>query len=131
MTCVEVACPYCCTLAVLVDGKEIYPHRPDLAHLPFWLCAPCSAYVGCHPGTQRPLGRLANRELRQWKQRAHAAFDPLWKPGPMKKFKKRWQAYAWLAHAMQISTQECHIGMFDIARCKRAIHHSDALRSTQ
>ncbi|WP_088258626.1 zinc-finger-containing protein [Fimbriiglobus ruber] len=24
----------------------------------------CDAYVGCHPGTETPLGRLANKELR-------------------------------------------------------------------
>ena len=31
------------------------------------------AYVGVHKGTDKPLGRLANAELRYWKKRAHAA----------------------------------------------------------
>jgi hypothetical protein len=34
--------------------------------------------VGCHKGTTKPLGRLADAELREWKKRAHAAFDPVW-----------------------------------------------------
>lgn len=58
-------CSYCNNEAKLVSGNVIYPHRPDLAYLRFWQCAPCAAYVGCHKGTTKPLGRIANAELRQ------------------------------------------------------------------
>ncbi|MFB5268120.1 zinc-finger-containing protein [Paenibacillus enshidis] len=37
------------------------------------------AYVGVHDGTDIPLGRLANRELRELKKQCHALFDPVWK----------------------------------------------------
>lgn len=120
-------CPYCTGAAALVTGAEIYPHRPDLREKKFWACTPCDAYVGCHPpakvkggglndGTV-PLGRLANAELRGLKQRAHAAFDPLWRSGPM----SRTQAYAWLASALGTPPSKTHIGMFDEAQCRAVI----------
>lgn len=121
-------CPYCSQQAALVDGEAIYPHRSDLKPLRFWLCAPCHAYVGCHkdgaylPGVGTSdgiwaLGRLADAELRMWKSKVHAAFDPVWKSGHM----RRRAAYSWLAAALKINHTECHIGMFDVERCKAAI----------
>ncbi len=117
-----LACPYCSTesetvLAELVTGREIYPNRPDLHFRNFWQCEKeCGAYVGCHLDDGngiRPLGRLANAQLRAAKSRAHRAFDPLWKD----KLMKRKQAYAWLAGELGIQVDDCHIGMFDVAMC--------------
>lgn len=121
MTSRAPKCPYCHADAVLVGGSAIYPHRPDLFHKYFWACWPCDAYVGCHPrghhgredGTH-PLGRLANTDLRKAKQRAHEAFDPLWKGG---NGMTRREAYKWLAARLGISFNNCHIGMFDEATC--------------
>lgn len=110
-------CPYCDSNPKLVDGSVIYPHRPDLAYKHFWLCQQCSAYVGCHPNSKKPLGRLANAELRKYKSMAHAAFDPSWKEGWM----SRSDAYSWLAAQLSIDKSECHIGMFDIDMCKRVL----------
>lgn len=108
-------CDYCGNTSESVTGREVYPHRPDLATKPFYRCAPCQAWVGCHPGTAVPLGRLANAELRRAKMAAHAAFDPLWKSGTM----SRASAYKALARALGIEPQACHIGMFDVAMCAR------------
>lgn len=131
----EVFCPYCNKHAVLVDSECVYAQSYGL----IWLCTPCLAWVGVHKGTHRPLGRLANKELRQWKQRAHAAFDPLWqekwkrrcaggmgksgKPGGThyKKAYARMSGYKWLAEAMDIDRKDCHIGMFDIEQCQQVI----------
>lgn len=114
---IDVTCPYCSRPALLVGGKAIYPHRPDLYEKQFYQCAPCGAYVGCHPGTTKPLGRLANAELRQAKMEAHAAFDPVWKEGG----KRRSDAYAGLAKQLGISKDDCHIGMFDVELCRRVV----------
>lgn len=126
-----ICCHYCGKIAELVGGDAIYPHRPDLFSMKFWRCAPCDAYVGCHrkdaytfvsgkkvisDGTL-PLGRLANPELRAWKQRAHAAFDPVWKDGRM----PRRKAYGWLAESLGIHFDNCHIGEFDVDGCKAVI----------
>ncbi len=114
-----IACDYCRQPAQLVSGLKVYPHRPDLKSLRFWRCDPCGAYVGCHKNSPRhaPLGRLANSELRSWKQQAHSNFDPLWKTGRM----NRHEAYAWLADQMKIDFKDCHIGMFNVAQCKDVV----------
>lgn len=111
----DVSCDYCGQPAERVTGAEIYPRRPDLAGKTLWRCEPCGAYVGCHPGTDKPLGRLADAELRRAKMAAHAAFDPLWRSGDM----RRGQAYRWLAERLGIDSSECHIGMMDAATCRR------------
>lgn len=111
----NVTCPYCNQPAQLVGGNGLYPNRPDLAHKRFWLCAKDAAWVGCHPGTERPLGQLANYELRQAKMEAHVVFDPLWKLGYM----KRRDAYSWLASQLGIET--AHIGEFDVETCRRVV----------
>lgn len=114
-----VRCDYCHKPAKLVTGAEAYPHRPDLHHKKFWECKPCDALVGCHPGGTgcKPLGRLANPELRRAKQAAHAAFDPLWKSRQM----GRREAYAWLADVLGIPKEQAHIGMFDVERCRAVV----------
>lgn len=113
-----VTCNYCQQPAQLVDGDTIYPHRPDLYALKFWYCSPCGAWVGCHKGTISPLGRLADAELRQAKQAAHAVFDPLWQDG---RFNSRRRAYQWLAGQLGIDVNDCHIGMFDVETCRRVV----------
>lgn len=119
-------CPYCDSTAELATGREIYPHRPDLHEKNFYRCEPCGAYVGCHPGTVTPLGGLANAELRRARSAAHAAFDPLWRDGTM----KRRAAYQWLADGLGIDRRDCHIGHFDLATCERALELC-ALREPQ
>lgn len=130
---IVVKCPYCPgRQAECVDGTTIYPHRPDLAHKRFWRCPGCGAYVGCHPPATSPkggigdgsvpLGRLANAELRKLKSLAHAAFDPLFRDGPM----TRRQAYRWLAKELGISEDRCHIGEFDVHDCRRVIEAVEA-----
>lgn len=118
----QPTCPYCGSPAKLVGGDTIYPHRPDLAHKKFWQCAPCKAYVGCHEAGRgqgdgtRPLGRLADAELRQAKMAVHESFDDIWKEGHM----RRQEAYAWLADKMGIAVADCHVGMFSVAQCEQA-----------
>ena len=113
-------CPYCGSTAKLIDSAEIYGGR---SFGPAWACAnypTCDAYVGCHGRSTTPLGRLANYELRQWKKNAHAAFDRLWKTHAL----QRSEAYAWLAEQLQLTPDQCHIGMFDVDVCQRVVELS-------
>ncbi len=110
-------CPYCQNEALRVTGKAIYPKREDLHGGTYYQCPPCGAYVGCHPGTDKPLGNLANATLRALRSRAHGLFDPLWKSGTM----KRKEAYQWLAGELGIEFKKCHIGWFDEPRCRAAL----------
>jgi hypothetical protein len=128
-----ITCPYCSRPAALVTGKVIYPHRKDLHEKTFWACMPCKAWVGCHPGTDVALGRLANEELRNAKRAAHAAFDPLWQPevqtgSKNKRRKMRDAAYDALARVLNIPREECHIGMFDLDRCTRTVEACKTLK---
>lgn len=122
-----VTCPYCHRAGELVSGAAVYPYRLDLRGKSFWRCEPCKAWVGCHPGTIKPLGRLANAELRAAKQRAHAAFDPLWKSGAM----GRAEAYGWLADAIGVSRANCHIGMMDVDACSAVVAACAARRANR
>lgn len=106
-----LACPYCAQPAELMLSSA--PLYRGIDYGPVWICRPCQAWVGCHPETTNPLGRLANAALRRAKMAAHAAFDPLFKSGRM----KRGEAYAWLAKALGIEKTACHIGMMDEAQC--------------
>lgn len=109
-------CPYCGKPAALKNSRVIYKRDYGMV----WICPDypaCDAYVGCHKGTNKPLGRLANAELREAKKEAHAAFDPLWQDGAM----KRTAAYIWLAEQLGIERQACHVGMFDVAECRRVV----------
>jgi hypothetical protein len=131
-----VVCDYCSQPAPLVTGKEVFPHRPDLWEKKFYQCKPCDAHVGCHPAAATkgggmgdgtvPLGRLANPELRRAKTAAHAAFDPIWRTGPL----KRREAYVWLSQQLRIPFKDCHIGMFDLDQCRAVVaaclrHHNE------
>lgn len=124
-------CPYCDQFSKLAMGSEIYPHRPALKELKFWQCAPCKAYVGCHKegalitvngkrmisDGKVPLGRLADAELRRAKSAAHQALDGLWRTRMM----SRNATYRWLAKELQMSVDDCHIGMFNLEQCKAVI----------
>ena len=112
-------CPYCNSDAQLTTGYSVYPHRLDLADLKVWACFPCDAWVGTHKNSpeHKPLGRLANRELRKAKMAAHAAFDPWWKSGKVSRHK----AYELLAEKMGLTKEQAHIGMFDVMQCEQVV----------
>lgn len=115
-------CPYCGHRAELVSSTEVYGQKGNYGKL--WLCRPCKAWVGCHKGTEKPLGRLANAELRRAKMAAHAAFDPLWKDHPDPPWGKpgdRRAAYTWLADRLSILPRNCHIGMMGVEMCEYVV----------
>lgn len=101
--------------ARLTDGAERYPHRPDLAELPFWKCDTCGGYVGCHHKTSkptRPLGVIATPEILNARKKIHALLDPLWKSGKI----KRGQAYAHVSKRLGYTYHNGDIRSLDEAR---------------
>ena len=120
-------CDYCKNECEFVDSNQVYQKSYGM----IYLCRPCHAWVGVHKGTDKPLGRLANEELRTWKKKAHAAFDPLWQKKLEKRRRERGESYKkafargsgykWLAEQLGIERKECHIGMFDVEICKRVV----------
>lgn len=95
---------YCCECktnieARLTNGGEVYPHRPDLFGLPFWRCDTCNNFVGCHHKSKdrtKPLGCIANQEMKNARMQIHSIIDPLWKDGIM----TRSQVYSKLSDAL-------------------------------
>lgn len=116
-----VNCRYCLKPAKLVDSAVVYGGR-SFGNI--WLCEPCDAYVGVHKNSkeQLPLGRLANSELRGWRKKAHAVFDPMWKRKMEKEKCSQRQArtagYKWLADQLDIRFKDCHIAEFEVDECK-------------
>ena len=79
----------------LTNGADTYPHRKDLAKLPFWKCDTCGNFVGCHHKTKtptKPLGNIVNNEVKKWRIWIHNILDPIWKQKKM----KRGQVYAYM-----------------------------------
>jgi DNA-directed RNA polymerase subunit RPC12/RpoP len=109
-----IFCQYCGFEAVFVDSSEVYGKSYGM----IYLCRRCGAYVGVHKGTKKPKGILANAELREWKKRAHAAFDPHWMGHHRG---QRDAAYAALARVMGKSKRDCHIGEFDVEDCRKVM----------
>lgn len=113
---IPAACNCCGRAGVeLVNNGEIYNGR-SYGEWPYaYLCRNCGAYVGLHPGTDIPLGTLADKPLRDDRQKGKAVFNQLWRD-----HMTRTQAYAWLAQAMRIAPEECHFGLFDSEQCLQA-----------
>lgn len=119
-------CPYCGGKARLRDYSFIYHNNKYKGKV--FVCEnfpKCDSYVGCHPNTTRPLGRLANKKLRHLKAKAHEWFDPLWKnrcfDHDKSMSKNRSLAYKWLASELHLTDNQCHIGKFDAGTCQKII----------
>lgn len=113
-------CPYCNGATEYVDSEMVYGRSYGM----IYYCKPCGAWVGVHRGTDKALGRLANKDLRQWKQAAHKYFDPLWQKKMQQGFSKkkaRHKAYQWLSEQLKFPVEETHIGMFDVDQCKQVV----------
>lgn len=121
---IEPVCVECNAVADLVTGAEIYPRRPDLHHKRFYRCT-CGAYVGCHPGTQIPLGKPAGELTRKARNRAHNAFDILWRRkmrvAGCKQNEARGAAYKWLAKSLGYEPGRCHIGWMTADEANRVV----------
>lgn len=120
-----LVCPYCNGKTEFVDSSVIYGKSYGM----IYLCKPCNAYCGVHQGTDKSLGRLANKELREAKKEAHFYFDQIARTGLINKIWKEFipeisnrnKAYLWLSNQIGIEKENCHIGMFDVEQCKKVI----------
>lgn len=80
----------------------------------------CKATHGAHQKWEKqgePLGIPADKETKQWRIKAHAGFDKLWKEHGY----TRDEAYKLLQATMGMIKDEAHIGKFNIDQCKKLI----------
>lgn len=111
-------CPYCGSKTEKTTETEIYGREYKGREMIKCVKYPvCNSYVGTHEDGE-PLGRLANKELRMCKKKAHDAFDNLWRS---KGGIKRSYAYQMLAEYLEIDGKYCHIGMFKKETCIKVI----------
>ena len=106
---------WCCSCAVdvnarLTNGAEVYPHRKDLAGLPFWRCDACGNWVGCHHKTKertKPLGNIPSPELKKARSHIHELIDPLWRDKKIKRnelYKRMTEILGWNYHTASLRT---------------------------
>lgn len=119
------SCAECPERGTLVMGTDIYPHRPDLHHKKFYRCV-CGAYVGTHAESGLPLGTMAGPLTRMARQNAHAAFDPIWKEGYM----KRGEAYARMEKILG-TLGTAHIGNLSCAMANKFAEAASKLYTAQ
>ncbi len=108
-------CPYCGAETELKDSSAVY--RKSYGNI--WICKnypECDSYVGCHKGTNIPLGVPANKELRTLRHTCHLEFDDIWKFGKISRNK----AYRILGKEMNIP--EPHIGEFTKEQCEELLY---------
>ena len=113
-------CRYCGGVIRLVPAESVYGEsaaKLGMMGEKLYQCQNCSARVGCHKGTARPLGNVANEVLRLKRMEAHRVFDAFWKARHM----SRTQAYKWLSQQMRIPVKQTHIGGFEMDQCQQVI----------
>lgn len=100
-------CRYCGGAVHLVPAAKVYgpaaAKRLGLEREKFYQCQNCNARVGCHKGSTRPLGNLANEALR------------------MKRMAKK----------LRLSEELAHIGGFEMDRCQKLIRLCEKERNKE
>ena len=113
------------TVCNLCGGRVRYTSNSEIYGREYgsgkcYLCEQCGAYVGTHkPRPREAMGLLADARMRRGKMCCHELFDAMWEGQP-KAHKKRNDLYKWLAGEMDIPTEECHFGYFDLVQLEKA-----------
>jgi len=114
-----MTCPYCGGSVSFRSNAVIYGREYGSGRA--YICdnfPSCDSFVGAHPDIDKsmafkPLGTLADYELRQWRKRVHALIDPYWK----KKIMQRGEVYAVVTHILQ-TQEQAHVGQMTIEQCR-------------
>lgn len=117
----EMRCPFCGATVVFRNADGIY--RDNRKNVMLYVCShypECDSYVRADPVTQKPIGTMADRSLRELRNKAHHSFDLLYKNGYMTKG----EAYMWLSQKLCIPLSETHIGRFGDYYCEAVIRES-------
>ncbi len=117
-------CPYCGGNVELRSAEGIY--KEDVHKTMLLVCRnypECDAYVRVLPGTQKPVGTMANGKLRAMRNTAHRYFDMIHKSGLMTKN----EAYQWLAYKVCAPLSQAHIGLMGEYYCQQTINESKKL----
>lgn len=116
----DVICPYCGAKAQYRPANIIFGKKPEFTGRHYYICSnwpKCDAYVAAHQADKRPMGSLANGDLRHKRLVAHRELNKLQHTSGMSK----WAVYVWLAAKMGLTSEQAHIGKFTEQQCDQAI----------
>lgn len=109
----NIMCPNCFTKMDLVRKKkkkfeinEVHVH---------YLCSKCNSTLACS-AKGRVYSYPYSEELHNARNKAHKAFDVIWKTGVM----SRGDAYIWLAK--KLSMPDVHMSKLNIATCELVVN---------
>ena len=77
----------------------------------------CDAYVAAHKASKRPMGTLANGNLRHKRILAHHALEEFQRAQHMEK----WAVYLWLQGKLGLYEEQAHIGLFSGQMCDHVV----------
>ena len=113
-------CPYCGRQAVLRPAMYVYGERNLDPDNYLYVCGgypACDSYIGAHKKSLRPMGTLADGDLRHKRILAHRLLNQITDQGIM----GRDAVYQWLAVRLGLSYEDTHIGYFSADLCDKAI----------
>lgn len=111
-------CPGCDCPTVLKSTRLAAPDADGYTIARGYVCPRCGASVRCHPGTDRAMGMVADKETHRLRRKAHLWLDAIWK-NHLKR--SRYNAYSWLALRLDMNRDRVHIALFDKLTCLRVI----------
>ena len=101
------ACPICGGSSIRLI-QDRYGYRYE--------CDTCQASVGCHKGTTRPLGVLADEDTKKLRIKCHELFDKKWRNR-----RERNALYKQMADLMGISPESCHFALMSKEQLEKAV----------
>ena len=115
----NIRCPNCGAKTTLRPASVVYG-KADKTNGFLYVCdryPRCDSYVKAHRKTLKPMGTLADANLRHKRILAHKAFDRLWQGSLMTKR----QAYKWMQAKFGLSSEQAHIAKFSAYMCDQLI----------
>lgn len=109
---------FCGRTAILRKASEIKKGAGPNEYL--YVCSAypdCDSYVKAHQDTLKPMGTLANKQLRRMRILAHRSFDQIWKNNIL----SRNAAYEWLCSVVELDRDQAHISLFGEYMCAQVI----------
>ena len=120
-----ILCPYCGAKAILRPACDVYGVSERSVGRHLYVCSNwpvCDAYVSAHVRNKKPMGRLADGNLRHKRILAHRALKNYQTVTHMEK----WAVYVWLQGKLGQGEHQIHIANFSetmdqvIAICEEA-----------
>jgi hypothetical protein len=120
---------FCGSPASLQDNSLLYNGK-SYGNGKAYICdrfPECRGSVGVHPNG-KPLGTIPDQETKKLRMAVHAVIDPLWRNQVHQpKRVARGAVYGYLRHIMGMTAEECHIGNFTAADCRKALRAIEQL----